>query len=754
MALGRICSEVGKPLCADKLMMMQERVSFARVLMEVDVAKEIKHSIKVFLPDDEEMEQEVVYENLPRFCSHCKYVGHTSNYCGIKKRKAEDGRPNEKQCNKHVEEWGGSESWDPNVKVISNCVDDIGSCYVGNLVCDMFPEVAYGQSQVPKHREGGSGTKEDILVENLNAGENDLRQEHVHDPCLLESQQVVCALKATSASKVINEGVGTVKLKKAQVNNFELRKAGRILVIWNPQKVKVQICHKNEQVIHCLVKCQTGNGCSGPWMILGDFNCVLSNKEKRNGVHVSSYEKKDISECFSVVGLTVLKSTGCFLIWSNRKVWCKLDKVMVKQCWFMSDWSAQVLYQFLGSVLNHSVSLIILFTQQNLGRPPFKFFNMWSAHPEFHEIVKDVWHGNFDGTLQYCFTRKLQALKRPLRKLNSLHYSHISVRAERAEAELVAKCKFLRHCDRSSSFFHALLRRNKIRNHINVVKKLNGELTNSYDQVAEEFVSYYTQLLGVEDSCIKLNTQVVKRGPMLSEARRNDMLLPISDEHIRLALFSIGDDKSPGPDGFSAVIAKIIAKRIKPCLEDLISYAQAAFFQGRNMVKSIYLVQELIRGYSKKRMSPRCLLKIDLKKAYDSVSWAFLEDMLKNLNFPKRMISWVMECVSTASYLVSVNGRLNGFFKERKGLRQGDPLSPFLFVIYVEYLSRLLKSLEGKFKFHPKCGELKITHLVFSDDLMLFSRGDVVSVKYLMDFLKEFAQCSDLSANCLKSNLF
>ncbi|XP_057965341.1 uncharacterized protein LOC131155910 [Malania oleifera] len=115
-----------------------------------------------------------------------------------------------------------------------------------------------------------------------------------------------------------------------------------------------------------------------------------------------------------------------------------------------------------------------------------------------------------------------------------------------------------------------------------------------------------------------------------------------------------------------------------------------------------------------------------------------------------------MECVSTASFSVSLNGRLNGFFKGRKGLRQGDLLSPLLFFIFVEYLSRLLKSLEGKFrfKFHPKCDELKITHLAFADDLMLFSKGDAVSVNDLMDCLKEFSQCSGLSANCLKSNLY
>ncbi|XP_057982221.1 uncharacterized mitochondrial protein AtMg01250-like [Malania oleifera] len=173
------------------------------------------------------------------------------------------------------------------------------------------------------------------------------------------------------------------------------------------------------------------------------------------------------------------------------------------------------------------------------------------------------------------------------------------------------------------------------------------------------------------------------------------------------------------------------------------------------MVENIYLVQELIRGYKRKRISPRCLLKIDLKKAYDSISWSFLRDKMVNLNFPDQMIVWVMECVTTTSFSISLNGRLNGFFKGRKGLRQGDPLSPLLFVICLEYLSRLLKSLEDKFrfKFHPKCEELKITHLVFADDLM-FSKGDAISVKFLMDCLNEFSQCSRLTANNLKSNLY
>ncbi|XP_057958496.1 uncharacterized protein LOC131151259 [Malania oleifera] len=174
------------------------------------------------------------------------------------------------------------------------------------------------------------------------------------------------------------------------------------------------------------------------------------------------------------------------------------------------------------------------------------------------------------------------------------------------------------------------------------------------------------------------------------------------------------------------------------------------------MVENIYMVQELVRGYARRRISPRCLLKIDLKKAYDSVAWPFLKEMLIHLRFPAEMISWIMEYVTTTSYSISLNGRFFGFFKGSKGLRQGDPLSPLLFVMCVEYLSRLLKSVESKsdFKFHPKCEALRLSHLVFADDLMMFSRGDLPSVRYLMNCLNEFLNCSGLPVNLLKSELY
>ncbi|KAL2467109.1 hypothetical protein Adt_42960 [Abeliophyllum distichum] len=85
------------------------------------------------------------------------------------------------------------------------------------------------------------------------------------------------------------------------------------------------------------------------------------------------------------------------------------------------------------------------------------------------------------------------------------------------------------------------------------------------------------------------------------------------------------------------------------------------------------------------------------------LDWSFLQAVFRGLGFPKKFLSWIMECVSMTSYSLSVNGSLVGFFKGKKGLRQGNSLSPFLFVLCLEYLSRLnIQTLNSDFNFHPK----------------------------------------------------
>lgn len=174
------------------------------------------------------------------------------------------------------------------------------------------------------------------------------------------------------------------------------------------------------------------------------------------------------------------------------------------------------------------------------------------------------------------------------------------------------------------------------------------------------------------------------------------------------------------------------------------------------MMHNVLLCHDLLRHYNRRNASPRCLMKIDLRKAYDMVSWEFLEEMLIEFGFPGEFVKWIMLCVTTPKFSIKVNGGNHGFFAGKRGLRQGDPVSPLLFVLMMEYLSRILNSMGNlpDFRFHPMCKKLKLTHLIFADDLMIFCKGNMESVNRVMEALAHFTKVSGLEANMEKSSLF
>ncbi|XP_074267059.1 uncharacterized protein LOC141590361 [Silene latifolia] len=148
-------------------------------------------------------------------------------------------------------------------------------------------------------------------------------------------------------------------------------------------------------------------------------------------------------------------------------------------------------------------------------------------------------------------------------------------------------------------------------------------------------------------------------------------------------------------------------------------------------------------------------MKIDLKKTYGSIEWVFVERMLQHLNFPPKLIGLIMQCITTPTYSIVLNGQPLGYFKGRRGLRQGDPISPLPFILCMEYLSRLLDevcSYPG-FHFHPLFKKLKLVHLVFADDLLIFCKGDLRSIVSIMEVFKCFSAASSLQISSEKSDI-
>ncbi|GJS21493.1 putative RNA-directed DNA polymerase [Tanacetum coccineum] len=204
-------------------------------------------------------------------------------------------------------------------------------------------------------------------------------------------------------------------------------------------------------------------------------------------------------------------------------------------------------------------------------------------------------------------------------------------------------------------------------------------------------------------------------------------------------------------------ISKILTNRIIEGIKEVVSDNQSAFVLGRRISNNILITQELMHNYHLDRGLPRCAFIVNIQKAYDTVDWCFLDRILTCFGFHSSMIKWIMACVTSTLFSISINGDIHGFFKGKRGLRQGDPLSPYLFTLVMEILTLILQQrvrLSDTFRYHKHYEDLNIINVCFVDDLLLFARGDVDSAKVIMDSLNEFKAVLGLVPSIPKSTTF
>jgi len=139
------------------------------------------------------------------------------------------------------------------------------------------------------------------------------------------------------------------------------------------------------------------------------------------------------------------------------------------------------------------------------------------------------------------------------------------------------------------------------------------------------------------------------------------------------------------------IITKVMSNQIKTVLPMVIDENQSAFMQGRGLLESVLVANEVIEDVRRRRRRG-VFLKVDFEKAYDSVRWSFLLDMLNRLGFHVRWIKWVQGCLESAAISFLVNGCPIEEFRPTRGLRQGDPMAPFLFLVVAEGLAGLVHS--------------------------------------------------------------
>lgn len=191
-------------------------------------------------------------------------------------------------------------------------------------------------------------------------------------------------------------------------------------------------------------------------------------------------------------------------------------------------------------------------------------------------------------------------------------------------------------------------------------------------------------------------------------------------------------------------------------MDKLTSQTQTAFIKGRHISDSILIASEVYHLIDR-RMSNRLILKLDFEKAFDSIKWSFVDEVLQNMGFGDKWISWIHSIFMNSRIGVLHNGSPTEEFAPTRGLRQGDPLSTLIFNLVGEVLSRLLVKAEELGIFRgvqlPNNGGT-ISHLQFADDTILFFNNDSNSILGARRVLKCFELISGLKINYEKSSLF
>ena len=298
-------------------------------------------------------------------------------------------------------------------------------------------------------------------------------------------------------------------------------------------------------------------------------------------------------------------------------------------------------------------------------------------------------------------------------------------------------------------------------------------------------LSYFQTIFSMENNCLQ-NTLVDETIPSLVSDVDNNMLLCVpSQDEIREAMFALNADGASGPDRFGGhfyqtywdivgtdvvhsvqefflggelppninsnmivlipkttrarsmgdyrpitlanfqfkIVIKIVADRLACITSRIISIEQHGFVHDRNISDCIILASEAINSLDKIQYGGNIALKVDISKAFDTLDWNFLIMVLHNFGFSSTFINWILAILQSACLSILVNGKAVGFFSCSRGVRQGDPLSPLLFCLAEEVLSRAISASAARGRILPMSycrGTVIPTHVLYADDVMIF----------------------------------
>ncbi|XP_074306123.1 uncharacterized protein LOC141641355 [Silene latifolia] len=477
------------------------------------------------------------------------------------------------------------------------------------------------------------------------------------------------------------------------------------------------------------------------WIILGDFNIVRAMEERIGPNPPSLTEMLAFNQCLLDTNLDDVQSFGCEHTWTNKRdvearVWSKLDRVLTNPSWLVQYPHTQV--TILPSGISDHSPLLVQIKEAYQIKKKFSYLNCLEEHKKYGNIVARAWEMSIRGNDIFRLFDKLKNVRKQLTELHKTNYSGLSIRdldgPSIQESDWPQLCRPVDEMEIKKALF-----------------SIDSNKSPGQDGFSSQFFKTSWHIIK-RDFCAAV-TAFFRTGTMPPQA--NTTLLALIPK--KLLVTSVLDFRPLACcTVFYKIVSKILYSRFKPLLPSIVGKEQGAFVEGRCVFENIMLTQSLIKGYGQKGISPRCLIKVDIKKAFDSLQWDFIGKMLQIFNFPPQFQKWLMGCITSTWFSIKIDGDCAGYFKGASGVRQGDPLSPFIFVLNMAILSRLLRKYHSKHQVscHLKCGKIGLNHLIFVDDLMIFVKGDTPSVQAVADSLHSFAKMSGLEANPDKTNIY
>ena len=365
---------------------------------------------------------------------------------------------------------------------------------------------------------------------------------------------------------------------------------------------------------------------------------------------------------------------------------------------------------------------------------------------ELKEKVEDL-YSNDDATSE--------AIAAALKELST------ALKAEEMFWRQKSRVLWLREGDRNSKYFHALVKQRRAKNRITQLLDENGNVVEDEEGLVAIATSYFRQIFessNPEDIAEALS----EISPTITGEINEGLTAPVTEWEVKLALFAMHPEKAPGPDGMTAlfyqkfwdivkddltrmvnqflfegtmaqglndtniclipkttkpnemtkfrpislcnvsykIISKVLCQRLRKVLPQRISETQSAFVAGRQITDNIMIAQEMFHALRNKPGGrvKRMAIKTDMSKAYDRMEWSFIEAVMRKMGFSELWIEWIMRCITSVTYKVLMNGDPRGNIVPGRGLRQGDPLSPFIFILCTEALVSLLNQAENQGK--------------------------------------------------------